>query len=151
MGKKRVIQKTEKELLQEREQVEKALRKEIQTKSSIKNVKEGNIYISSTYNNTIITLADTLGNVLGWRTAGSVGFKGAKKGTSFASSKVAGAISDIAEKLKIKKINIFVKGVGGGRESAIRSLANGGLEILSIIDVTPIPHNGCRPKKARRV
>ena len=151
MGKKRVIQKTEKELLQEREQVEKALRKEIQTKSSAKDVKEGNIYISSTYNNTIITLADTLGNVLGWRTAGSVGFKGAKKGTSFASSKVAGAISDIAEKLRIKKINIFVKGVGGGRESAIRSLANRGLEILSIIDVTPIPHNGCRPKKARRV
>ena len=150
MGKKRVIQKTEKELLQEREQVEKALRKEIQTKSSAK-VKEGNVYISSTYNNTIITLSDKLGNVLAWRTAGSVGFKGAKKGTSFAASKVAGAISDIAEKLRVKEINIFVKGVGGGRESAIRSLAGRGLEILSIIDVTPIPHNGCRPKKARRV
>jgi small subunit ribosomal protein S11 len=150
MGKKRIIQKTEKELLQEREQVEKALKKEIQTKSFAK-VKEGNVYISSTYNNTIITLADKLGNVLAWRTSGSVGFKGAKKGTSFAASKVAGAIYDIAEKLRIKEINIFVKGVGGGRESAIRSLANRGLEILSIKDVTPIPHNGCRPKKARRV
>ncbi len=150
MGKKRIIQKTEKELLQEREQVEKALKKEIHTQPSAK-FKEGNVYISSTYNNTIITLADKLGNVLGWRTAGSVGFKGAKKGTSFAASKVAGAIADIAEKLKIKEINIFVKGVGGGRESAIRSLAGRGLEVLSIKDVTPIPHNGCRPKKARRV
>jgi small subunit ribosomal protein S11 len=150
MGKKRIIQKTEKELLQERERVEKALKKEIHTESSAK-FKEGNVYISSTYNNTIITLADKLGNVLGWRTAGSVGFKGAKKGTSFAASKVAGAMADIAEKLKIKEVNIFVKGVGGGRESAIRSLAGRGLEVLSIKDVTPIPHNGCRPKKARRV
>ena len=150
MGKKRIIQKTEKELLQEREQVEKALKKEIHTGSSAK-FKEGNVYISSTYNNTIITLADKLGNVLGWRTAGSVGFKGAKKGTSFAASKVAGAIADIAEKLKIKEVNIFVKGVGGGRESAIRSLAGRGLEVLSIKDVTPIPHNGCRARKPRRV
>lgn len=150
MGKKRIIQKTEEELLKERDEVEKALKKEIQAKPSAK-IEEGNVYINSTYNNTTITLTDIKGNVLAWRTAGSVGFKGTKKGTSFAASKVARAMIDIAQKLRIRDINVFVKGIGGGRESALRSLAGHGLEVISIKDVTPIPHNGCRPKKVRRV
>lgn len=150
MGKKRIIRKTEEELLKEREEVEKALKKEIRTKPSVK-IEEGNVYINSSYNNTTITLTDIKGNVLAWRTAGSVGFKGTKKGTSFAASRVARAMADIAQKLRIKNINVFVKGIGGGRESALRSLAGHGLEVISIKDVTPIPHNGCRPKKVRRV
>lgn len=150
MGKKRIIQKTEEELLKERDEIEKASKKEIQTKSSGK-IDEGNIYINSTYNNTTITLTNVKGDVLAWKTAGSVGFKGTKKGTSFAASRVARAIVEVAQKLRIRDINVFIKGIGGGRESAIRSLTGQGLEIVSIKDVTPIPHNGCRPKKVRRV
>lgn len=150
MGKKRIIQKTEEELLKERDEVEKALKKEIKAQPSAR-IEEGNVYINSTYNNTTITLTDINGNVLAWKTAGSVGFKGTKKGTSFAASKVARAMVEIAQKLRIRDINVFVKGIGGGRESALRSLAGHGLEIISIKDVTPIPHNGCRPKKVRRV
>ena len=150
MGKKRIIQKTEKELLREREDVEKASKKEIRTEPSTR-IQEGNVYINSSYNNTTITLTDIKGNVLAWRTAGSVGFRGTKKGTSFAASRVATVITDIAQKLRIKNINVFVKGIGGGRESSLRSLVGHGLEIISIKDVTPIPHNGCRPKKVRRV
>jgi small subunit ribosomal protein S11 len=150
MGKKRIIQKTEEELLKERDEIEKASKKEIKTKASVR-IEEGNVYINSTYNNTTISLTDTKGNVLAWKTAGSVGFKGTKKGTSFAASRVARAMVDVAERLRIKNINVFIKGIGGGRESAIRSLSGHGLEIVSIKDVTPIPHNGCRPKKVRRV
>ena len=149
MGKKRIIQKSEKELLEEREKIEAGVKKE--RKSAVITIKDGRIYISSSYNNTIITLTDSKGNVLNWVSAGSVGFKGAKKGTSFAASKVAEAISLAAEKLKIQQVEIFIKGIGSGRESAIRSLANRGLNIVSIRDVTPIPHNGCRPAKVRRV
>ena len=150
MGKKRIIQKTEEELLKERDEIEKASKKEIKTKASVR-IEEGNVYINSTYNNTTISLTDIKGNVLAWKTAGSVGFKGTKKGTSFAASRVARAMVDVAERLRIKNINVFIKGIGGGRESAIRSLSGHGLEIVSIKDVTPIPHNGCRPKKVRRV
>ncbi len=149
MGKKRIISQTEEELLKEREKVETKVKKEI--KEISKKIKEGRIYISSTYNNTIITLADNQGNVLGWTSAGSIGFKGAKKATPFAASKVAEAICLVAKKFGIEKITILVKGIGSGRESAIRSLAARGLEIFSIQDVTPIPHNGCRPAKVRRV
>jgi len=150
MGKKRIIQKTEEELLKERDEIEKASKKEIRTKPSAK-IDEGNIYINSTYNNTTITLTNVKGDVLAWKTAGSVGFKGTKKGTSFAASRVARAIVEVAQKLRIRDINVFIKGIGGGRESAVRSLTGQGLEIVSIKDVTPIPHNGCRPKKVRRV
>jgi len=144
MGKKKVIKKTEEELIKEREKIDEKLKKEVK-------IKEGRIYISSTYNNTIITLADNQGNVLGWTSAGSVGFKGTKKATPFAASKVAEAIYLVAKKFGIEKVTVLVKGIGSGRESAIRSLAARGLEILSIRDVTPIPHNGCRPAKVRRV
>jgi len=150
MGKKHIIQQTEEEILKEGEKVESKAQKEIKVQAPRK-VEEGQVHISSSYNNTIITLSDTKGNVLAWTSAGAIGFKGTKKATPFAASKVAEAISTTAEKLGIKKLSIFVKGIGSGRESAIRSLITKGFEIISIKDTTPIPHNGCRPPKVRRV
>ena len=149
MGKKRIIAKTKEELLEERERIEKRLEKEVKIIPS--KVKEGNVYISSTYNNTIITLADHDGNVLSWTSSGRLGFKGTKKGTPFAASKVAEGISQTVKKMGIEKIYIFVNGVGSGRDSALRSLAARGLNIVSVKDVTPIPHNGCRPPKVKRI
>jgi len=149
MGKKRIIQQSEEELLKEKNKVDAKVAKEMET--SVKKISEGRVYISSTYNNTMITLTDTKGNSLGWTSAGKIGFKGAKKSTPFAASKVAEAVSLIASKFGIEKISIFVKGVGSGRDSAIRSLMARGLEVVSLKDVTPIPHNGCRPPKARRI
>ena len=151
MGKKRIIQKTEKELLEETAKVEAIVKKEVKKEVPQAKIKEGKIYISSSYNNTIITLTDLQGNALFWASAGAIGFKGAKKSTPFAASKVAEAIYQAIAKLGIQKIAVFVKGIGSGRESAIRSLAAKGLEIVSITDITPVPHNGCRPKKVRRV
>ena len=151
MGKKHVIQQSDEELLKERAQVEEALKKEAKVKQSTERVREAKIYISSSYNNTIITLTDLAGQVLAWKSAGSVGFKGTKKATSFAASRVAEAIANIAKKLGIEKLQILVKGIGAGRESAVRSFVAQGLDIILIKDVTPIPHNGCRPRKVRRV
>ena len=150
MGKKRVIKKTKEELLKERDKVEAAVKKGIQIKTSQK-IRDGRLCVFSSYNNTILTLTDPLGNVLYWTSAGRLGFKGAKKGTPFAASKVAEAMVQAIYKLKINKIRVFVKGTGSGRESAIRSLAGRGFDIISFKDITPVPHNGCRPKKPRRV
>ena len=150
MGKKRIIQKTEKELLEEGDKIEAAVKKDTKKKSS-KQDTEGRVYISSSYNNTILTLTDKKGSVLTWVSAGNIGFKGTKKATPFAASKVAEGLMLRAQKMGIEKIHIFVKGIGSGRDSAIRSLSSKGLEILSIQDVTPIPHNGCKPPKPRRV
>jgi small subunit ribosomal protein S11 len=149
MGKKRIIAKSGEELLKEREKVEGKTQKEIKVATPQK-IKEGRIYISSSYNNTIITLTDLQGNVLYWTTAGHIGFKGTKKATPFAASKVAEAIVQAARKLGIEKVMVLVKGIGSGREAALRSLAARGLEIVAIKDITPIPHNGCRPPKVRR-
>lgn len=148
MGKKRVIQQTKEELLKEREKIETKIKKEI--KPVTKKIKDGKIFIFSSYNNTTFTLTDTQGNVLGWASAGSIGFKGTKKATPFAASKVAEAILQIIRKLGIDKVAVSVKGIGSGRESAIRALASKGLNIISIEDITPVPHNGCRPPKPRR-
>lgn len=150
MGKKRIIQKSEEELLKETEKVEAGMKKEVKTKKP-QITKEGRIYVSSSYNNTLIALTDAQGDVLAWKSAGSIGFKGTKKATPFAASKVAEAICLTAKKLGVEKIAVFVKGIGSGRESAIRSLATHGLDIISIADITPVPHNGCRPPKVRRV
>ncbi len=150
MGKKRVIKKTKEELLKERDKIEAAVKKGVQIKTSQK-IREGKLCVFSSYNNTILTLTDPLGNVLYWTSAGRLGFKGAKKGTPFAASKVAEAMVQAIYKLKINRIRVFVKGTGSGRESAIRSLAGRGFDIISFKDITPIPHNGCRPKKPRRV
>jgi len=150
MGKKRIIAKSKEELLKETDKVEQKLKKEVKVKSS-KRLRQGRIYIKSSYNNTIITLTDEKGGVLAWASAGNIGFKGTKKATPFAASKVAARICESAEKLGVKDVEVFVKGVGSGRESAVRALAAHGMNLLSIKDATPIPHNGCRPPKTRRV
>jgi len=150
MGKKRIIQKTKEELIKERENIDTKVQKEIKVETLAK-TKEGKIYVSSTYNNTILTLTDNQGNVLYWTSAGTIGFKGTKKGTPFAASKVAEAMASAAKKLGIEKVQVFIKGIGSGRDSALRSLAARDLNIISIKDKTPIPHNGCRLPKARRV
>jgi small subunit ribosomal protein S11 len=150
MGKKRVVQKTTEEILKEGEKIEKQFQFEIKKQPSLP-LKEGKIYISSTYNNTILTLTDTNGNVIFWTSAGRVGFKNTKKGTPYAASRAAEVMAEVVKKLKIDKIQVLIKGVGAGRESALRSLAAKDLNIISIKDVTPIPHDGCRPPKVRRV
>ncbi len=150
MGKKRIIKKTEEELLRERDRVEVQVKKEIKV-APAKRISDGKIYIFSSYNNTILTLTDSGGNVLYWTSAGRIGFKGTKKGTPFAASKVAEAMAQAVKKLGVEKVQILVKGIGSGRESALRSLAARDLNIISIKDITPIPHNGCRPPKVRRV
>lgn len=152
MGKKHVIKKGQEELPKEdKNVVEGELKKEPSAVTGAKRIEEGRVYINSSYNNTIITLTDKQGNVLGWVSSGGIGFRGTKKATPFAASKVAENVSLIAKKIGIEKISIWVKGIGSGRESAIRSFAARGFEILSIKDETPIPHNGCRPPKTRRV
>lgn len=151
MGKKKVIEKSREDIIKETEKVEETLKKEAKVRSKVSRVLEGRIYISSSYNNTIITLTDNKGQVLAYKSAGSVGFKGTKKATSFAASRVAEAIVNICKKLGMSKIEVFIKGIGAGRESAIRTLVAQGLNIVLIKDITPIPHNGTRPPKVRRV
>jgi len=112
---------------------------------------QGVAHIKSTFNNTNVTLADSKGNVISWASAGKVGFKGSRKNTPFAAQLSAETAAREAMELGLRKVDVEVKGPGGGREAAIRSLQAAGLEILSIKDVTPIPHNGCRPPKKRRV
>jgi small subunit ribosomal protein S11 len=151
MGKKHVIKKSEEGAPKEEKVIEGELKKEPQAVISSKKLEEGRVYINSSYNNTIITLTDKQGNALGWVSSGGIGFRGTKKATPFAASKVAENVSLIAKKVGIEKISIWVKGIGSGRESAIRSFSARGFDILSIKDETPIPHNGCRPPKKRRV
>ncbi|MGC8594079.1 MAG: 30S ribosomal protein S11 [Candidatus Kryptoniota bacterium] len=111
----------------------------------------GIAHIQATFNNTFVTLTDIYGNVVAWSSAGKMGFKGSRKSTPFAAQVAAEAAAKEAANLGMKKIEVLVKGPGSGREAAIRSLQTAGLEITSIRDVTPIPHNGCRPPKRRRV
>ncbi len=115
-----------------------------------KNVPEGKAFIHSTFNNTIVTLTDKEGNVISWASAGTLGFKGSKKSTPFAAGMAAEAAGKAATEMGMKKVEVFAKGLGSGRETAIRSLQTAGLEITSISDTTPIPHNGCRPPKRPR-
>lgn len=151
MGKKHIIKTDQEEAIKEQEKVTAKVSKDTPIKSSIAKTREGKIYVTSSYNNTMLTLTNPRGQVLAWKTAGSVGFKGTKKSTSFASSKVAEALANVCKKIGIEKIEVLVKGVGAGRESAVRTLVTQGLNIVSIKDITPMPHNGCRPKKTRRV
>ncbi|MBP7072792.1 MAG: 30S ribosomal protein S11 [Clostridia bacterium] len=116
-----------------------------------KNVERGAAHIQSTFNNTIVTLTDSAGNALSWSSAGSLGFRGSKKSTPFAAQMAAEVAAKGAMEHGLKTIEVFVKGPGAGREAAIRSLQAAGLEVSLIKDVTPIPHNGCRPPKRRRV
>ena len=116
-----------------------------------KNIEKGAAHIRSTYNNTIITLTDVNGNAISWASAGELGFKGSKKSTPFAAQMAAETAAKLAVDQGLKTVEVFVKGPGQGRESAIRALQTAGLEITLIKDVTPIPHHGCRPPKRRRV
>jgi small subunit ribosomal protein S11 len=116
-----------------------------------KNIEKGAAHIRSTYNNTIITLTDVNGNAISWASAGELGFKGSKKSTPFAAQMAAETAAKLAVDQGLKTVEVFVKGPGQGRESAIRALQTAGLEITLVKDVTPIPHNGCRPPKRRRV
>ncbi len=116
-----------------------------------KNVEHGAAHIKSTFNNSIVTLTDEVGNALSWSSAGSLGFRGSRKSTPFAAQMAAETAAKVAMEHGLKSIEVYVKGPGSGREAAIRSLQAAGLEVTLIKDVTPIPHNGCRPPKRRRV
>src|SRR6266446_6497771 len=120
-------------------------------KKTKKNVQTGIVYIQSTFNNTIITITDVSGNVLSWSSAGARGFKGSRKSTPFAAQVAAGDAAAKAMEHGLKNVTVLVKGPGAGRESALRALAAAGLKVSLIRDITPIPHNGCRPPKRRRV
>jgi small subunit ribosomal protein S11 len=130
---------------------EKERRKPRSKKSEKRGITTGRAYIQSTFNNTLITLTDSRGNVLSWGSSGTAGFKGSRKGTPYAAQLAARDAARKAMEFGLRQIEIFVKGPGSGREAAIRSLQSTGLYITSINDVTPIPHNGCRPPKRRRV
>ena len=116
-----------------------------------KSVYEGNVYIQATFNNTIVTITDLNGNALSWASSGGLGFRGAKKSTPFAAQSVAETAVQKAVSYGLREVHVYVKGPGMGRENAIRSLGAMGLRVKSIHDITPIPHNGCRPPKRRRV
>ncbi len=116
-----------------------------------KNVEKGSAHIRSTYNNTIVTITDTNGNAISWASAGELGFKGSRKSTPYAAQVAAETAAKVAIDHGMKSIEVYVKGPGSGREAAIRALATAGLSVTMIRDVTPIPHNGCRPPKRRRV
>ena len=116
-----------------------------------KNIAEGVVHIHSTFNNTIVTITDYQGNVISWSSAGAMGFKGSRKGTPFAAQQAADSAAKKAMDHGLRSVQIFVRGPGAGRESALRALQSAGISISLIKDVTPIPHNGCRPPKRRRV
>ena len=120
-------------------------------KKEKKNVAVGQAHIKSTFNNTIVTITDLQGNTLSWASAGNVGFKGSRKSTPFAAQLAAEKAARAAQEHGLQKVDVFVKGPGSGRETAIRSLAAAGLEVSGIQDMKPVPHNGCRPRKRRRV
>ncbi|MBI3671551.1 30S ribosomal protein S11 [Candidatus Azambacteria bacterium] len=152
MGKKKVLKQTESDLMQETKSIEDAVAKSsgsVVRKNAI--VRKGQAFIDATYNNTRITITDENGNVLAWSSAGSLGFKGAKKSTPYAAAKVAETVIEKIKKTGLQDLIVYVKGIGQGRESAARGLANFGLNIVSIADITPVPHNGCKAKKPRRI
>lgn len=159
MGKKKIKKQTEEELLKESATIQKTAEKmtvsaqggSVSGGKIGRQIVRGRIYIQVSYNNTFITVTDEKGDVLAWSSAGSLGFKGPKKATPYAASKVAEAIIEKIKKNGFAEVEVFVTGIGSGRESAVRSLANHGLNIVYIKDTTPIPHNGPRPKKVRRV
>ena len=127
------------------------MKKIVKKKKIKKKISRGQAHIQATYNNTIVTLTDQVGNVLAWSSAGLNGFKGPKKATPYAAGIIVKNASERAKEYGLQEVEVFVKGVGAGREGVIRALHANGLAVVSIKDLTPIPHNGCRPKKTRRV
>ena len=126
-------------------------KKIVKKRRDIKKVDKGQVHIQSSFNNTLVTITDMQGNALAWSSAGSLGFKGSRKSTPFAAQQAAETAANAAKEYGLRSVEVYVKGPGAGRESAIRALANGGLEVTLIEDVSPIPHNVCRPPKKRRV
>lgn len=136
----------------EREQKSKTSKYKKKKKKVVKKISSGKAFVKATYNNTIVTITDIQGNVISWASAGIAGFKGPKKSTPYAASIITRlAVGKAREEYGLSEVSVYVRGVGTGRESAIRALNSNGLIINSIKDITPIPHNGCRPKKPRRV
>jgi len=129
----------------------KGKRKEFRKKREKKHVPSGVVFIKATFNNTQVTVTDLNGNVVSWSSAGAVGFKGSRKGTPYAATQVAAAAASRARDAGMRSVEVRVTGPGSGRESAVRALVAAGLQVTTIRDVTPIPHNGCRPPKRRRV
>ena len=130
----------------------KAVKKTVRKKKrERKNIESGAVHIQSTFNNTIVTITDTQGNAISWASAGGLGFRGSRKSTPFAAQTAAETAAKAAMEHGLKSVEVYVKGPGAGREAAIRALQTVGLEVKLIKDVTPIPHNGCRPPKRRRV
>lgn len=125
--------------------------KQRKAKKISRKITQGRIYIQSTYNNTVVTITDLNGNVVAWASAGSLGFKGAKKATPYAASAIVKDIVNRTRPSGLREVEVYVKGFGTGRESAIRAVPANGLDIISIKDITPVPHGGCRPPKPRRV
>jgi small subunit ribosomal protein S11 len=123
----------------------------VKKKKIRRNVNKGIAYIKATFNNTIVTMTDAAGDVICWSTAGTVGFKGSRKSTPFAAQRAAETVAERAAKVGVREVEVRVKGPGSGRESAITGLQSSGIAIRSIEDITPLPHNGCRPPKKRRV
>lgn len=153
MGKKKIIAQSEQDVLKEEQELSAAQKKAIAGVDKIKSrkIEKAKAFIQSSYNNTMLSVTDTAGNVLAWASAGGLGFKGPKKATPFAASKVVEAVMEKIRKIGVKEVIVYVRGIGSGREAAIRALASHGLDITAIKDITPIPHNGCRPRKVRRV
>ena len=125
--------------------------KRVTKKRVRKNVEHGQAHIQASFNNTIVTLTDAQGNAISWASAGGLGFKGSRKSTPYAAQMAAEDCAKVAYDLGLRKVKAYVKGPGNGRESAIRAIHGAGIEVMEIIDVTPLPHNGCRPPKRRRV
>lgn len=144
MGKKRIVKKNS-------SGVDGALKARSLAKIVKKKLVEGTLFVESSYNNTRLSLADNAGNIIAWSSSGALGFKGAKKGTPFAASKIGELIGEKAQQIGLKNVAVVVKGVGSGRESAIRGFSTFGVEITSIIDKTPVPHNGPKARKPRHV
>ena len=128
-----------------------AKKKKVVKKAKRRSVPEGNAYVQASYNNTIVTLTEPNGNVISWSSSGASGFKGARKSTPYAAQVSAENAAEKAKVFGLERVNVYIKGVGSGREQAVRGLASSGIDIISINDLTPVPHNGCRKKKARRV
>jgi len=121
------------------------------SKKGKRQVLRGRASVQCTYNNTIVTLTDQNGAVLGWSSSGHLGFKGAKKSTPYAATQVVADVTEKVKKFGLQELDVFVRGVGSGREASVRALSNNGFSLLSIKDITPLPHNGCRPKRPRRI
>ena len=149
MGKKKVAIQSDTEALKQQDAVDVAAKTAAVKKS--KRLESGRVYVSASYNNTVVTVTDERGNVVAWATAGSLGFSGPKKATPFAASKIIAVIAEKVKNYGLTNVEVLVRGIGGGRDSAIRSLINHGFNLTSIRDVTPVPHNGPKPPKVRRV